>query len=827
MHSVDDTTASPLDALPALPRRNQASIALVLAVQTLNSFNDNFVKMLFISLASAVAAGHRLGDEMQVYLGLIFSLPYILFAPLAGFLSDRHSKRQVVLIMQVAQVVVFLTFAGVLFLRDPFWSLVLSLAAFFLLATEAALFSPAKLAILKELAGSRRLGLVSAWLQMTMMAGILGGMWAGGTLFGDMLEKSGDAWTVALWLVGGVSVFALLQTVGAFGVQRTPAHAEVKFRKAMLWEHFDHLKLLFRDRPVRLAALGISFFWFLSNAMLTILVTLATEAHPHDSGAASALRSNMAGSLGVGIVLGSLFSSWICRRHIELGLVPVAGLGLASSLVWTGLLPPDSHWLYFSLLFLGFTGGCYMNPLYAYVQDKAVPTERARILSGVNLMDCLAGVLAMGVVWVYLQFKMRASMQVLTLVVPCLAATLFITKLLPQQLVRFLSIGFLRSLYKVRAVNPERVPSSGGVLLLPNHISYVDALLLSVASERPIRFVIWDTLYKVGWMNGFLRLFNTVPISPTRAKDAVRTVADALKEGQAVCLFPEGQITRMGAMNEIRKGFELMVRQAQVPVLPVYLDGLWGSIFSFKGGGILRHLPRPVRFPVTVRFGEPIPAAGAKTAAVREAMHDLGSQAFLSRGQFHDSPDVKATANRMRVEDVELISPGAIVLIPGGTGPVARFIAQMPTVRIIHSLGEAGQAAEHSVIAIGNVSQLTELGSQPDWARLGRLALCWQDEAAVSLPVIGTPVLRGWWHEESGILVSTEMPDPPLPKEDEGAQLGIRPGSLGRLLPGLAFHQESTGLRISGLAPDDATPVWLAGGVLDEMGFVVVKPASP
>ncbi len=829
MHSVEDTTASSLDTLPDLPRRNKASIALVLSVQTLNSFNDNFVKMLFISLASAVAMGTKLGDEMQVYLGLVFSLPYILFAPLAGFLSDRYSKRSVVIWMQVAQVLVFGTFAAVLTFKDPFWSLLLSLAAFFLLATEAALFSPAKLGIMKELAGSRRLGMVSGWVQMTMMAGILSGMWAGGTVFGRMLENGSTAWQAAEVLVWVIAGAALLQTVGALGVQRTPVHPEVTFRRAMLWEHFEHMRLLFRDRPVRLAAIGISFFWFISNSMLTILVTMANEAYPADSASASELRSMMAASLGVGIVLGSLFSSWICKRRIELGMVPLAGLGLAGSLLWTGLLPVTSHYIYFSLIFLGFTGGCFMNPLYAYVQDRAVPSERARILSGVNLMDCLAGVVAMAVVWMYLQFHMRSSNQVLTLVLPCLGATLFILKLLPQQLVRFTLTGFLRSLYKVRAITPENLPRTGGVLLLPNHVSYMDALLLSVACERPVRFVIWDTLYHVRWMNGFLRIFDTVPISSTRAKDAIRTVSEALKEGQVICLFPEGQITRCGPMNELRKGFELMARQAKVPVMPVYLDGLWGSVFSFEGGDILNHLPRPVRYPVSVHFGRPVEAAEAKSSLIREAMHALGSEAFLNRKQFHGVYHPQALANKMRIAHVELIGAGdTLLVLSGEDSGIARAVSMLPSVTVVHSRAEAVESKpeDHRLIAIGNADQLAELASWSEWKRLGKFALCWQDAAPVSLPELGTPVLRGWWHEDSGILLSTEFPNPQMPKGEEDTQQGIRPGSLGRLLPGIAYHQEATGLRLSGLAPGLEQSVWLEGGVLDDMGFITRQPAA-
>jgi acyl-[acyl-carrier-protein]-phospholipid O-acyltransferase/long-chain-fatty-acid--[acyl-carrier-protein] ligase len=197
------------------------------------------------------------------------------------------------------------------------------------------------------------------------------------------------------------------------------------------------------------------------------------------------------------------------------------------------------------------------------------------------------------------------------------------SRILPKDMVRIFCLFLIRSFYKVKAVNADRIPSTGGVLLLPNHVSYVDALVLSAACERPIRFVMWDVLYRVWWMNGFLRFFGTVPISPTRAKDAIRTVADALREGEVVCLFPEGEITRDGKMNELQKGFELIVRQAACPAIPVYLDGLWGSVFSYEGGTVFRKWPKKLRYPCVVHFGAVLEGKAATVERVSTEFTEL------------------------------------------------------------------------------------------------------------------------------------------------------------------------------------------------------------
>lgn len=638
-----------LDALPNLPGRNKTSIGLVLAVQMLNSFNDNFVKLLLISLAITVAAGTALGDNMELLLPVIFALPYILFAPLAGWLSDRLSKRDVVMWMQVAQLACFVILTAALLLKDPFLSLALSLIGFFLLSTQATFLSPAKMGVMKEIAGSRRLGMVSGWLQMTMMAGVLGGFWAGGKWFDVHYRQSGDAWMSAIWPLGIIGLLGIGELIAAWAIQPTPAHPEMKFQTSVLSDHFAQMKQVFSVRPIRLAAIGITFFWFVSNAVGLIVVTLAKEMHPDaaDGGGPEAIGS-LAGLLGIGVVLGSAVAGALCRKRIELGLIPLAGLGMTGGLLWAGFAPLGSYHMFGGLVFTGLAGGMFMVPLYAYVQDRAAPAERARILAGINLMDCLGVFVMAAAVFGLKALGLTGSQQLLALALPALFATVYTTRLLPQQFIRFVCSRLVQLAYQVKAVNEQRVPRTGGVLLLPNHVSYMDAMVLSVACERPVRFVMWDSLYEVWWMNGFLRLFGTVPISPKRAKDAIRTVAEALKAGECVCLFPEGQITRNGLLNEVRRGFELMIRQADAPVVPVYQDGLWGSIFSHEGKGLFKKWPKSMRYPVQIHFGEVIPAREAKAERVREELLALGSEAMLARDPKADM----ATMNAMRLAHV-------------------------------------------------------------------------------------------------------------------------------------------------------------------------------
>lgn len=806
-----------LDNAPHLPRRNWVSIVLVLLVQALNSFSDNFVKMLLIALSIIIAKDSWVGRHMELWLGAIFSLPYMIFAPLAGYWSDRFSKRSVIIWMQVMQIFCFIWLTLALWMERVPGSLEICLVGFFVLAVQAAVLSPAKMGIMKELTGSRRLGRVSGWLQVTMLAGILGGMWAGGIWYGTEYEKTGDAWMSALWPLIIISLFGIGELFAAICIQKTPAHPEVHWRKGMALEHFESLKIVFRRRSIRLAALGVTYFWFISNAISFILVTLTKELHPdtgHGDGPMELAK--VAGILGIGVISGSIFASHINRNRIELGLIPLGGFGLVAGLLWSGLAPLGSSWMYAGIIFTGAAGGCFMVPLYAFAQDKAEKQEKARIHAGMNLMDCLGTLVAVAMVALMKWLELSASTQFLLLAIPTFFAAIYIMRLLPQDLVRFLMLAAVRFTYKVKPVNMERIPATGGVLLLPNHVSYVDALIVGSASRRPVRFVMWDALYNLWWLKWLMRLIGTVPISATRAKDAIRAVAAALKEGEIVCLFPEGQITRHGMINELRKGFELMARQGEAQVVPVYLDGLYGSIYSFQGGKFFAKRPKHLRHPVEVHFGEPLDSRAATTEVIRHAMLALSSAAFLQRNSWsHAGDDLVAFANAKRLAEVEWHHAGDVFL---SLEPVGSIIHR--TVKALTQLVPGTKFIDHAteahathIVAFCTRNTLDKLTGHE------RLVFCLDSDLT---PLPSTPALRGYIDPATGILLSAEVPDPPLPAGEDEGQHGRKIGSLGRLLPGLAIESTAEGVVISGLLPAPSLTATIPGAKMNEQGFLVI-----
>ena len=816
-----------LDKMKSLPARAWVSVALVLGATLLNAFNDNLLKMMLVGLAPKVATG-ALGENIGVWLGGMILLPFILFGPLSGYFADRYSKRAVILAMLVAQSVILLM-AGLCFhLALGELSVILALGAFFLLAMQSTFYSPAKMGILKEVVGSRRLGLTVGWLQMVTMIGILAGLGVGGAWFDSLYEQHGNAWLAAaepIWWLFGVAMVAM---VAGFYVQKTPAHPGVKYHHGLWWEHFGHLKESLSYAPMRRAFFGNSTYWFVASMAAAMFVDIGLALYPDQAvGGAATASSKMTLMVGVGTVVGSLFISWVNRRSLQLGMIPLGALGLAGALFYAGLTPVGTVKFDWALALVGFMGGCYMVPIQTFIQDTASAEKRGRVLASMNLLDSVAGVLGVAVLVGLKALGLGFQAQFWLLGVLMLVATVYIVQLLPHYLLRFVALAIVKTIYKVKSVHHERIPKDGGTMLLPNHVSYVDAFIMGASCTRQVRFVMWDALYNIPAMTWFVKICGTVPISPTRAKDAVRTVAAALKEGRIVCLFPEGQITRHGIVNDLRKGYELMARQGDAQVVPAYMDGLYGSIFSFEGGLFFKKWPKNLRYPVTVYFGHPIPAKEATAEAVRAQILALSAEAILSRRDFQNTDHAdkqQIIGNALRLMECEWVRQGETLLCLAPVGSVIHqtlvaFAEMKGRVRVVTEAASISGCAEGSVVAVGDATLVKKLEGVLEWPRLGKYAMLWADaQVPVSEDVT---IYRGLLHQETGALIATCVPDPEMPEDERGLQLGIIPNTYGRLLPGYAVKTGPDGLEISMLTPKNPGPVVLPGIKMDERGFLM------
>ncbi len=604
------------------------SLTCLLVAQTQVVLNDNAAKLMLIGLAQfpGILRPQDVGVVISL-LPVLLIVPYVAFSPMAGWLSDRFSKWSVLRISLLLQAAVMLALTYALRLHE-IW---LALAFFFLLAVQATLFSPAKRGILKELVGSERLSRAVGWMEMLTVGGILVGSFGGGWLFDNRTAGTGDPWHGAIqgaWILAALSVCALLVFSG---VRRTPAATVEPYHASLWWRHMGYVRELWRSRPIFRAALGVVYFWLVGAILYLVLVQAGRELHGGGVGSATA-TGFMLVLLGVGTIIGNLGVGQISRRGTELGLVPIGGIGMVGGLLLIVSVPTGGGLFDAALVLLGLSGGLFMVPLFAYLQDNAGDHRRGRMLAAVNVLDSLGSVVASGCYYGMSQLAgLNARQQFLALMVPTLAVGAYTAWRLPEEFLRLVVRALARVIYRVRVKGGEHLPATGGALIICNHVSYIDAIILQLACRRRLHFMAFAGARQSWWMRRTFGAAGVIPVTPRQATGAVRQVVQRLAQGDLVCIFPEGQISRTGVLMEVRKGFDVIARKAGVPVIPVFLDRLWGSMFSFSGQKYFWKHPQRVPYPVLVNIGLPIPPDRIDAITARQALLDLGEEAYGER----------------------------------------------------------------------------------------------------------------------------------------------------------------------------------------------------
>jgi len=417
----------------SLSKRDWVSLWSVLVVQAQNAFNDNFVKAILMGLAMTVAAGTKIGNNIEFLLAGMIPLPFILFAPVSGYLSDRFSKKRVIWWAILLQLSIFILIALALVFR----SVEVAVFGFFLLAVQSTLFSPAKQGILKELVGSNRLGFANGLMSMLTMVGILGGMWAAGKWFDHLLghynETLGsgpdNGWRAALIPVIGAGIGCLVPIALCFAIKKTPDHPSERFSKGVWLRHFRHLRELFAEPVLRSAALYITSYWLVANFLGLGFVQFAKEIYPDSSQAGRmTATATMLFWVGGGLVAGSSLVSLLSRKRVRLGLSPLGAVGMAIGLAGAGYFTPAELEWNLSIGFVGFASGFFIVPLNAWLQDSARDDHRARVISALNLLTSLSGFVAILFGLLLKLCGLDASGQVLAFVPFLLVVAVFLTR---------------------------------------------------------------------------------------------------------------------------------------------------------------------------------------------------------------------------------------------------------------------------------------------------------------------------------------------------------------------------------------------------------------
>ena len=614
-----------------------------LSTQFLGALNDNLYKTIVSLRAVQVAASAGL-DYLSIA-GAVFVLPFLLFSGYSGHLADKVSKRSVMISVKVFEIGVMTLGLAVFFTSRMEWML----AVLFLMALHSTIFSPAKYGFVPELLQTKDLSRANGLLEMTTFVAIVLGTSISSFLFAY--------WKDEAWKMGVVMMSVAITGLAiSFGIPRTePVPTEDKFRWNPFAEVVTGTRHLLRDSSMWLTVVGISYFWMLGALFQLDLFFYGSEVlHASD-----VQIGFMVTALAVGIGAGSLLAGKLSGDRVDLGFVPVGSALMGLCSIALAGAKGSYGWSVAWLSALGLASGLFIVPLNAFLQGRSERGEKGRMIATNNFFNTIGLMLASGALWLF-HDRLHISPDKLILAsgLVTLAATVYVVSLLPFHLVRLILRAAIHTLFRIRVEGKDRVPENGPALLVSNHVSFADGILLRAAVNRNIRFLIWKPFFAQPAMAWVFRQIEAIPVGdgPRGMVAALVQAREELKRGHVVCIFAEGSITRTGHLHPFKRGLERIVQGTGAPVIPVHLDRLWGSIFSFAGGKFFAKWPRRIPYPMTISFGEPM-AEGATARDVYQAVMELGSEAAGLRKERGDTLGERfirsARRNRKRLAMVD------------------------------------------------------------------------------------------------------------------------------------------------------------------------------
>jgi acyl-[acyl-carrier-protein]-phospholipid O-acyltransferase / long-chain-fatty-acid--[acyl-carrier-protein] ligase len=590
----------------------------LVATQFQTAFNDNALKFLVIYIVVAMALPEATRNLLVPVVGALFAIPFILFSMAGGYLADRYSKRSATIGTKLLEFGVMGFAIAALYLQN----LPMECASVFLISSEAALFGPSKYGLLPELLPEKQLSWGNGIIELGTFVASIAGTVAAGWLAVRYHQRESIA---GFFLLG----FTCIGLLTSFGISRVPAADPTKkFRPNPLGDFWEQLRTIRADRVLGWAVLGNTYLFFLAVLLqLTIVLYGHDVLHVND-----AYVSYLQAAIGIGIGVGSFAAGYLSGGKIEYGLIPLGAMGIT---IFSAFLYEPHQTLLSSsihLSLLGFFGGFFAVPLGALIQHRPKPEQKGGVIAAANLLSFVGVFLAAGAYWVLASgFHQTPSGIFLDGALLTLFATFYSVFLLPDSLLRLVLWTLTHSLYRIRVEGRDHIPETGGALFVANHMSLVDACLLIASTDRPIRFLVFQGIYDLPYIKPFAKMIRAIPISselrPREMLQSLREATNSIRSGEVVCIFAEGQITRIGQMLPFRRGLERIMKGLDAPIVPVNLDGVWGSIFSFERGRFLWKLPRSIPYPVTVSFGAPMPAT-SKTFEVRRAVQNLQTEAY-------------------------------------------------------------------------------------------------------------------------------------------------------------------------------------------------------
>ncbi|HEX4853075.1 MFS transporter [Arenimonas sp.] len=614
--------------------------------QSLGAFNDNVYRQAIIGLLFYLGIDL---EQRSLYTNLapaLFILPYFLFSGLAGQVAEKLEKSKLVRITTMMEIGI-MSIAGVGFLLQ---SLPVLLVALFLTGLQSTLFGPVKYSILPSVLKPEELTGGNGLVEMGTAMSILLGMIFGGMIFVIAGEHGPEAAAFA------IVALAITGNLVSRAIPRVEASApDLKINWNPFPESLKALRLTRRTPAVRNAVLGVSWFWFVGTVLTAQLPTYA-ELH---LGGGSTLYLFCFVLFSVGTGVGSLLCEKLSRRTVEIGLVPLGafgmtafcvdlyfarpGLAVESGMGVSAFVNAAGSWrIMADLTLIGLFAGLFIVPLFALVQSRTPKEELSRVISGLNIQNAFFIVTA-SILSIALQ---RDQAEVLGIVIPLpglgipelflalgianALVAILIFSIVPEFFLRFIAWMYVTLFYRVRIEGvEEHVPDEGAALLVCNHVSYMDPVLISAAVPRPIRFVMYYKIFRVPGMNWVFRAYRAIPIAgakedPEVMEAAFEEIRAALDAGELVCIFPEGALTKDGEIAPFRGGVERILATHPVPVVPMALTGLWDSMWSKRDSRLGRlRVPRRLRAGVAVLATPAVPGEAATAASLEAKVREM------------------------------------------------------------------------------------------------------------------------------------------------------------------------------------------------------------
>ena len=602
------------------------SFAWLNLTQFFGALNDNVFKMLVIFFLTFLRNAEDDKDVQASIMNIatwVFVAPFLLFSHAAGVLADRYSKRNIIVGAKALELFVMVMAAIAVYMAGgP--AAVIMYSLIFLMCTQSAIFGPSKYGVIPELVEKHDLSRANSFLVgLTYLAIILGAF-----LPSFIVDKLFPGNYLAL-----ACICVLIATLGLFASMQIAHTSSAGNRRpfSVLFplEIFRTLRRIRDDKPLFMTVIASAYFLGLGGFIQLNLLLYGQQ----DLGLTQEQSGYLFPVAALGIGIGALIAGKVSGRHIEFGVVPVGALGLTFCCCLYATIPHNAVLGAAAItFFVGVSSGIFIVPLNSFVQHRSAKKELGEIIACQNFLSFLGVAASAGILKILTSgLGFQASMSFVAAGVLTAILAVCAIYVLPDFLIRFVVVIVARCIYRIRAGGLENIPLTGPALLVSNHVTWVDSLLIGATQQRRIRFIMDRQLYDAMWIKPLFRLMGVIPISakdpPRKVVESLRAARAALADGSLVCIFAEGGLTRNGNMRAFRPGLEKIMQGTDYPIIPVYIGGAWGSIFSYYYGKLLSRLPKAFPYDVSVVFGKPLPACST-TGDVRMAVSELSKEAF-------------------------------------------------------------------------------------------------------------------------------------------------------------------------------------------------------